>query len=45
MEIVGLLFLYVFYRMVTSEQRKLKQQRKVAERYAKESDATWKKEG
>jgi hypothetical protein len=42
MEIIGILFLYVFYRAVTSERRSLERQRKVAERYEKESRETWK---
>tara|TARA_R110000803_G_scaffold58844_3_gene117124 strand:- start:662 stop:814 length:153 start_codon:yes stop_codon:yes gene_type:complete len=42
MEILGVLLIYVLYRAVTSEKRSIKRQRKVAERYAKESEATWK---
>jgi hypothetical protein len=41
MEILGALIIYVLYRAVTSERRSVERQRKVAERYARESRATW----
>jgi len=41
MEIIGILFVYVFYRALTSESRSLARQRKVAERYEKESMELW----
>jgi len=41
MEIIGILFVYVFYRALTSESRSLARQRKVAERYEKEAMELW----
>lgn len=41
MEIIGILFVYVFYRALTSESRSIARQRKVAERYEKEAMELW----
>ena len=41
MEIIIMLFIYVFYRALTSESRSIARQRKVAERYEKEAMELW----
>jgi len=41
MEILGILFIYVFYRALTSESRSIARQRKVAELYEKKSMELW----
>ena len=41
MEIIGILFVYVFYRSLTSKSRSIARQRKVAERYEKEAMELW----
>ena len=44
MSILGILFIWVFYRAMTSERRSLARQRRVAERYEREAEKLWKHE-
>ena len=44
MGILGMLFIWFFYRAITSEQRSLARQRRVAERYEREAEKLWKHE-
>ena len=44
MGILGTLFIWGFYRAMTSEQRSLARQRRVAEWYEREAEKMWKHE-
>jgi hypothetical protein len=44
MGILGILFIWVFYRAMTSERRSLARQRRVAEWYEREAEKMWEHE-
>ena len=44
MVILGILFIWIFYRAMTSERRSLARQRRVAERYEREAQKMWEHE-